>query len=57
MSKKILFGLNIFIHINENKHINKQYIAMVYDGMRIEAIRLIRICFPFCAVSQCYVAN
>ena len=25
-------GLNIFIHINENKHINKQYIIMVYDG-------------------------
>ena len=40
------FGLKIFIHINENKHINKQYITMVYDGIQKEAIRLIRICFP-----------
>ena len=37
------FGLNIFIHINENKHINKHYITMVYDGIQKEAIRLIRI--------------
>ena len=36
-------GLNIFIHINEYKHINKQYITMVYDGIQKEAIRLIRI--------------
>ena len=42
-----LIGLNIFIHINENKHINKQYITMVYDGIQKEAIRLIRICFWF----------
>ena len=40
-------GLNIFIHINENKNINKQFITMVYDGIQKEAIRLIRICFPF----------
>ena len=39
-----IVGLNIFIHINENKHINKQYITMVYDGIQKEAIRLIRIC-------------
>ena len=39
-------GLNIFIHINGNKHINKQYITMVYDGIQKEAIRLIRTCFP-----------
>ena len=25
-------GLNIFIHVNENKYINKQYITMVCDG-------------------------
>ena len=46
-----IFGLNIFIHINENKHINKQYITMVYDGIQKEAIRLIRIWyiwFKFC---------
>ena len=41
-----MIALNIFIHINENKHINKQYITMVYDGIQKEAIRLIRICFP-----------
>ena len=40
-----MVGLNIFIHINENKHINKHYITMVYDGIQKEAIRLIRICF------------
>ena len=40
------FGLNIFIHINENKHINEHYITMVYDGIQKEAIRLKRICFP-----------
>ena len=27
-------GLNIFIHVNESKHINKQYITMVYDGIQ-----------------------
>ena len=36
--------LNIFIHINENKHINEQYITMVYDGIQRETIRLLRIC-------------
>ena len=45
-------GLNIFIHINENKHVNKQYITMVYDGIQKEAIRLIRICFP-CHIELC----
>ena len=38
-----IFGLNICIHINENKRINKQYIKMVYDGIQKEAIWLIRI--------------
>ena len=31
-----ILGLNIFIHVNENKHINKQYITMVYDGIQKE---------------------
>ena len=38
-----------FKHIysyNEYKHINKQYITMVYDGIQKKAIRLIRICVP-----------
>ena len=45
------FGLNIFIHINEYKHINKQYITLVYDGIQKEAIRLKRICFPGMSLS------
>ena len=44
-------GLNIFIHINEYKHINKQYITMVYAGMQKEVIRLIRNCFPGMSLS------
>ena len=51
MNFKRDFGLNIFIHINEYKHINKQYITMVYDGIQKEAIRLIRICFPGMSLS------
>ena len=47
-------GLNIFIHINEYKHINKQYITMVYDGIQKEAIRLIRICFPCGTLSKAF---
>ena len=42
INMRFIVGLNIFIHINEYKHINKQYITMVYDGIQKEAIRLIR---------------
>ena len=39
-----MVGLNVFIQINEYKHINIQYITMVYDGIKKEAMWLIQNC-------------
>ena len=43
---RLIFGLNIFIHISINSNIQMYILQYNHDGIQKKVVRLIRICFP-----------